>query len=194
MASDTTGSGVLARRYASALLDLAEKAAVVDIIEKEIGFFEGLLSQHKDLRTVLTSPLFSREIQASVALAVAKKAGLSDLAARFLNVLAKNRRIDAFTEISAAFRRSLSERKGEVRARVETAFALNSEQVGSIKAMIGRTLGARDIVLDIEINRELLGGIVLTVGSRRIDASLAGRLGRLGRDMMAGAADPRKVA
>lgn len=187
MASDTIGSSVLARRYASALLDLAEKAGLVDIIEKDAGRFEALLAGHKDFRIIANSPLFSREVQSAIVMRVAEKAQLNALTIRFLSVLARNRRLSQFSAIVRAFRKAVSERRGEVRARVETAFALSPAQIGSIKDMIGRNLGAKDIVLDIEVNRELLGGIVLTVGSRRIDASLAGRLNRLGRNMMAGA-------
>lgn len=187
MASDTIGSSVLARRYASALLDLAEKAGLVDIIEKDAGRFEALLAGHKDFRIIANSPLFSREVQSAIVMRVAEKAQLNALTIRFLSVLARNRRLSQFSAIVRAFRKAVSERRGEVRARVETAFALSPAQIDSIKDMIGRNLGAKDIVLDIEVNRELLGGIVLTVGSRRIDASLAGRLNRLGRNMMAGA-------
>lgn len=187
MAADTIGSSVLARRYAAALLDLAEKSGNINIIEKDLENFEHLVAAHRNLRMATTSPLFSREIQSAIVSGVAKKAGLNDLTTRFLTVLVKNRRLGAIADISGAFRKALSVRRGEIRARVETAFALSPAQIGSIRDMIGRNLGARDIVLDIEINRELLGGIVLTVGSRRIDASLAGRLGRLGRSMMAGA-------
>ncbi len=187
MATDTIGSSVLARRYAAALLDLAEKSGNINTIEKDLTSFESLITAHRDFRIVTTGPLFSREIQSAIVSDVAKKAGLNDLTIRFLTILAKNRRLGAFAEIASAFRRALSGRRGEIHARVETAFALSPAQIGSIRDMIGRNLGAKDIVLDIEINRELLGGIVLTVGSRRIDASLAGRLNRLGRTMMAGA-------
>lgn len=187
MAADTIGSSVLARRYAAALLDLAEKSGNINAIEKDIETFGALVAANGDLRIVTKSPLFSREVQASVISGIGKKAGLNDLTIRFLTVLARNRRLAAFAEIARAFRKVLSEQRGEIHARVETAFALSPAQIGSIRDMIGRNLGAKDIVLDIEINRELLGGIVLTVGSRRIDASVAGRLGRLGRSMMAGA-------
>lgn len=187
MEADAIGSSVLARRYATALIDLAAPAGRLDVIEKDLARFESLLAAHQDFRIVASSPLFSREVQSAIVSAVAQKAGLDSLTMRFLTVLAKNRRLSSFGAIASAFRRALSERRGEVRARVETAFALSPAQIGSIKDMLGRNLGARDIVLDIEINRELLGGIVLTVGSRRIDASVAGRLSRLGRSMMAGA-------
>lgn len=187
MAADTIGSSVLARRYAAALLELAEKSGNTSAVEKDLEVFGGLVATHKNLRMATTSPLFSREVQSAIVSGVAKKAGLNELTVRFLTVLVKNRRLGAVADISGAFCKALSAQRGEIRARVETAFALSPAQIGSIRDMIGRNLGAKDIVLDIEINRELLGGIVLTVGSRRIDASVAGRLGRLGRSMMAGA-------
>lgn len=186
MSAGTTASGTLAFRYARALIDLAQERGSLPAVEGDITALSSMLASSADFRALVRSLAIPRSVQASVVSALGKKAGFHALSLNFLGVLVANGRLSALSTILDAFRRETDRRKGVVDARIETAFPLSTGQAKSLKEAIGKRLGAREVVLDVSVDRALIGGMVLTVGSRRIDASVRSRLDRLGRTMRAG--------
>lgn len=186
MSADTIASGTLASRYARALIDLAQAQDVLARVEGDMTALSGMLAASDDLRVLVRSPAIPRALQGTAVSALGRKAGFHALTLNFLGVLVANGRLNALLDVLSAFRRETDRRKGVVDARIETAFPLSTGQAKSLKEAIGKRLGARDVVLDVSVDRNLIGGMVLTVGSRRIDASVRSRLDRLGRVMRAG--------
>jgi F-type H+-transporting ATPase subunit delta len=185
LASETTGSSSLAERYAAALFDLADERRALDAVAGDLRELRAMVTASPDLVRLLRSPVLSREEQGKAVEALAERAGLSELTRNFLGVVAGNRRLFAVPDMIAAYLKKLAERRGEVTAEVTVAQPLNEVRQTALTEQLRRALGAR-VAVDVRVDPGLLGGMIVKVGSRMVDASLASRLQRLRLAMRAG--------
>ena len=95
----------MARRYATALFELALETNAVDRVQADLSAFEALLAESPDLARLVRSPVFSGEEQAKALAAVLDRAGIKGIAANFLRVVARNRRLFAVADIIRGFNR-----------------------------------------------------------------------------------------
>ena len=178
MTSAVKVSSAVSSRYAAALMDLAETSKVLDKVEADLADLKAMVAGSSDLSLLIGSPLVSRVQQESALSALADKAKFQTLTKNFLGVLTQNRRLYALGAIIEAFRAALSRRRGEVSVSVETAQALKAAQVKSLQSAISKGIGS-DVTLDEKVNPDILGGMIVTVGSHMIDDSVARKLDRL---------------
>ncbi len=178
MASEATGVSGLAERYASALFDLAEEARALDEVAGALKELRAMLAASADLARLVRSPILSRAEQAKALAALAESAGFPSLIRDFLGVVARNRRAFALPAMIEAFLSKLAARRGEVTAEVVAAQALGEAQRERLLEELRLSAGRR-VAVDIRVDRGLLGGIVVKLGSRMVDASLKGKLERL---------------
>jgi len=178
LASEGTGASGLAERYAAALFDLADERRALDAVAGDLRELRAMLAGSADLVRLLRSPVLSRAEQGKAVAALAAHAGLSDLTRDFLGVVAKNRRLFAVPEMIEAYLKQLAERRGEVTAEVTVAQPLDEQRQSALLEQLRRALGPR-IAVDVRVDPRLLGGMIVKVGSRMVDASLNSRLQRL---------------
>lgn len=174
----------LAGRYASALFDLAAEDGTVTAVESDLDTVESALVESPDLLAVTQSPQLSRADQGEAVAGVAAHLGLSELTKNFLGVLAGNRRLYALPGIIAAFRSIAAAQRGEVTAEVTSAHALSDDQLATLKDKLTAREG-RTVKLTSKVDPDLLGGLVVTIGSKRIDGSIRTRLNSLAQAMKA---------
>jgi F-type H+-transporting ATPase subunit delta len=174
----------LSGRYASALFDLASENGTVTAVESDLEQLGSALSQSADLAAATTNPQLSRGEQGIAVAAVAKLLDLSELTTRFLGVLAANRRLSKLPEMIRAFKAIAAAQRGEVTATVTSAHPLSSDQLAALKTKLTQREG-RTVMLDADVDPDLLGGLVVTIGSQRIDASIRTRLNSLSQAMKA---------
>jgi len=172
----------LAGRYASALFDLARDQRQIDSVGRSLESLGQALVDSKDFAELIASPLVSREEAAKAFAALVPELSIDPLTANFLGVLARNGRKHELRPIIRAFRRLASEHRGETTAEVVTARPLNDDQIAQLKTQL-RTRAGRDVALDATVNPDILGGIVVKLGSQRIDASIRTKLNRLASAM-----------
>jgi F-type H+-transporting ATPase subunit delta len=168
----------LAGRYASALFDLASEAGTVTAVESDLDSLEAALGESAELRALIRNPEISREQIGKVMTGVGQKIGLSDLTKNFLGVLAENRRVAELPAMIRAFHMIAAAQRGEVTAEVASAHALTDEQVTTLETKL-RAREGRTVKLKTRVDPALLGGLVVTVGSKRIDGSIRTRLNSL---------------
>jgi F-type H+-transporting ATPase subunit delta len=178
LASEATGAGGLAERYAAALFELADEQHALDAVAGDLRELRAMLQESGDLSRLMRSPVLSREEQGKAVAAIAERAGLSALTRDFLAVVAHNRRLFAVPAMIEAYLAKLAERRGEVTAEVTVAQPLNEARSSALTEQLRRAVGAR-VVVDIRLDPALLGGMTVKVGSRMVDASLKSRLQRL---------------
>jgi F-type H+-transporting ATPase subunit delta len=167
-------SGV-AERYASALFDLARDGSSIEEVERQLAGFSAALDESEDLRRLVRSPVFSAEDQERAIAAIADRLGIGGVAAKFVRVVARNRRLFALSDMIAAFRELSARHRGEVTAEVTSAHALNDARLADLKDVLKQQLG-KDVALKTRVDAALLGGLIVKVGSRMIDTSLRTRL------------------
>ena len=171
-------------RYASALFDLASEDGVVSAVESDLQKLEAALSESDELAAVTTNPELSRAQQGMAIEGVAGVLGLSGLTQKFLGTLAQNRRLAALPGIVRAFRQIAAAQRGEVTAEVTSAHALTDEQLETLRQKLTAREG-RTVKLTSSVDPDLLGGLVVTLGSKRIDGSIRTRLNSLAHAMKA---------
>jgi F-type H+-transporting ATPase subunit delta len=176
-AATATASG-LASRYATALFELADERSALDAVAGDLATVETMLAESEALRLAIRSPVVSRKGQAAAVTALAERAGLGELVRNFLGVLARSRRLLALSGIIGAFRARLAAQRGEVTAEVSSAVPLDAAQLDALKESVSRFAG-KAVSLKAEVDPSLLGGLVVRIGSRMVDASLKSKLRQL---------------
>lgn len=178
MTSQHTVTSGLAGRYATALFQLAEDADAIDATHGDLASLQAMIAGSDDLRRVLRSPLIPREQQGKAMEALARQAGFSDLTRRFIGLVSRNRRLFALEDMIAAYRALRAHHRGEVTAEVISATPLNESQRRAILEALKGVIGA-EVAVDHKVDPELLGGLVVRVGSRMVDSSLRTKLRKL---------------
>ncbi|MGO8920970.1 MAG: F0F1 ATP synthase subunit delta [Stellaceae bacterium] len=178
MAAEAKGVSGLADRYAAALFDLADERKEFDAVAGDLQGLRAMLRDSGDLRRLIRSPVVSREAQGKGIAALAETAQLSALTRNFLGLLAQNRRLFALPEMIAGYLHRLAEARGEVTAHVVSAQELSAQQRDAVNEQLRKAVG-RKVAVDIEVDPGLLGGLIVRVGSRMVDASLRSKLNRL---------------
>lgn len=178
MARDLASTTGVAGRYAAALFDLADEAGALETVEGELKEFAAAIAGSEDLSGFIKSPAYDRADQMQALAAIAEKANLSVLTTNFLKLVASNRRLFALPSMIAAFVALAARRRGEVSAEAVSASLMNEEQVKALNLEIERQIG-KAVNLATRVDPDLLGGLVVTVGSRMIDTSLRTKLNRL---------------
>jgi F-type H+-transporting ATPase subunit delta len=178
VSAEATGVAGLAQRYATALFELARDAGALDRVADDLSRLETMIAESADLRRLIRSPVISRAAQGRAVEAILERAELDALVRRFIGVVTANRRLFALEAIVAAFRAELARHRGEVTAIVSTAQPLSDQQKSALDAALRRAIGSK-ISVETRLEPELLGGLVVRVGSRMFDSSLRSKLQRL---------------
>ena len=178
MSSETAGVSGLASRYAIALFELADEQKSLDLVAADLDGLQAMIDESADLRRMIRSPILSCDEQTKAISAIGVSAGFSDLAVKFLGLLVKNRRLFMLSAIIGAFREMLATHYGEVTAEVISAKALNDTQITSIRKALEAAVG-NDVTIRAKLEPDLLGGLVVRLGSRMMDNSLRSQLERL---------------
>ena len=174
----------LAGRYASALFDLASENGTVTAVESDLGQLETALAESSELAAVTTNPKVGRSDAQKALWGVSAILGVTELTQNFLGVLAQNRRLAELPKVIRAFRSIAAAQRGEVTAEVTSAHALTDTQLADLKTRLTAREG-RTVKLSTKVEPDLLGGLVVTIGSKRIDASIRTRLNSLSQAMKA---------
>jgi F-type H+-transporting ATPase subunit delta len=172
----------LAGRYASALFDLARDQRQIDSVSRSLDALNQAMLDSRDFAELVDSPVVSREEAGQALAALAPQLGLDPITTNFVGVLARNGRKNQLRAVIRAFGRLAAEHRGETVAEVLTARPLNDDQITHLKQQL-RTRAGREVSIDAQVNPDILGGIVVKLGSQMIDASIRTKLNRLATAM-----------
>ena len=165
----------MAGRYATALFELTREERAIDAVKADLDRFDALLAESPDLTRLVRSPVFSAEQQAKALTAVLEANAIGGLAAKFLNVLATNRRLFAVGVIIRDFRKLVAHHKGEVIADVTLAERASDAQLTAIKDAL-HAVTSRDVQVEVKVEPAIIGGLIVKLGSRMVDSSLRTKL------------------
>ena len=174
-ASISTG---IAARYATAIFELVREAKGLAKLESNLNDLAQALSDSDDLRAMIASPVLSRDVQGAAMSAVAAKMKLLPELQNGLALMAQKRRLFVLPQLIAQLNAMIAEDKGEVTAEVTSATALTKAQSDKLaKLLAGRT--GKTVKIKAAVDESLIGGLVVKVGSKMIDTSIASRLNSL---------------
>jgi F-type H+-transporting ATPase subunit delta len=160
------------------LFDLARDQRQIDAVGNSLDVLSQAPLDSREFAELIASPVVSREEAGKAFAALAPQLGLDPITTNFLGVLARNGRKNALRAVIRAFGRLAADHRGETTAEVVTARPLNDDQLAALKAQL-RTRAGRDVTIEASVDPNILGGLVVKLGSQRIDASIRTKLNRL---------------
>jgi len=168
---------IIARRYAKALfsLGLGQGGDAVSAYGKDLEELAAVLENVPELMRVFANPIFVASEKKAVLDGVLAKLAVSPMVKNFLGLLAEKERLAFLPEIAVYFRTLLDEAQGVVRGRLVTALNLAEARRDQIKSKLEAQTGKK-LVLDFAVDPEILGGVMLKVGDKVLDASLRAQL------------------
>ena len=178
MTSQLTSGDLISDRYASALYDLASEKKIVDQILSDLNSLKKLLIENKDLLLVIKSPLINSKDKHNILNKLLQKIDANKLTLTFLKILEKNKRFANFILIINQFNNINSQKRGDILADITSANELNDEQKNNITNQLKNILGDK-LSLTFDVDNEIIGGLIVKVGSKMIDTSIANKINKL---------------
>ena len=175
----TSATSGVAGRYASALFELADNAKSLDQVAQDLTSFRKMANESHELSRLLASPVIGRDLQSKALLAVLDAAGIKGLTRSFVGTVAANGRARELIAMATAFLAELASRRGETTASVTSAVPLSPQQLQQLSDSLRSVLGGAKVSIDARVEPEILGGLVVKVGSRLFDSSIRSKLQRL---------------
>jgi len=172
----------LAGRYATALFELARDERQLEAVGASLATLRQTLRDSEDFRSLTSSPLISRDQATGAVAATAEAMRLDPITAKFVGVLAQNRRLGQLEAVIRAFNQLAARHRGETTAEVTSAHPLSDDQVAALKTNLKSRIG-RDVSVDLNVDPAILGGLVVKVGSQMIDGSIRTKLNTLAHAM-----------
>ena len=173
----------LARRYATAVFTLAKAANAIESIGHDLALTADAIYGSEDVRRFYLSPVFGRKKKEAVLLGVFE-GKLSDIALHSLLLLVRKRREALLRPIVAEYGKRALADSGKDELEIVSARDLSPSDVSAIVARLSRSSGKTFDVTQ-RTDPALLGGVRITLGDRRIDGSLAGRIDDVARELFA---------
>ncbi len=172
----------VARVYAEAMLGLAEKRGEAESLNEELAQVARLYARDPGFRDFVASPLIDVE-EREESLERAFRGRASELLVDSLQILNRKGRMSLLPAVAEVFRRLYREHLRQVEVDVTSAIALSDDQRRRLQEAIRRRTG-RDAILSESVDPSLLGGLVVRLEDRKIDASVATQLERLSETLL----------
>ncbi|MFN7974078.1 MAG: ATP synthase F1 subunit delta [Acidobacteriota bacterium] len=181
----------IARKYARALTAVAAKKGALPRVVEEVGSLATLSVEQPELGAFLDSPAVSESHKADVAKTILSRlhpAGIDPLTRNFFETLALHRRVSDFRAIAAELPDAVDLEQGAVKALVASATPLDPKSEAALVTAI-EAATQKAVRLEVQVEPELLGGLVTRIGSTIYDGSVRTKLRKM-KQLMAGGAAP----
>ena len=166
---------VLARRYAKAVIDLAQEAGVLKEVGQDLERIARLFADSHELANVFADPTIAPVAKEKVLAKVLEKSGVQELSMKFIHVVLRKERILGIEEIARSYRDLSDQLENKIRAKVVSAARLTDEEENRIKGALSKISG-KNVALEVEVDESLLGGVVAYMGSQVYDGSIKNQL------------------
>lgn len=176
-----TGELSVARRYASALFEVAKKHEQVEAVAANLAEVASTVQSSRELASVLHHPLLSRDKKRSVLHAVFGGQVRADVEKFLFLVIEKDRAI-ILPQIVDEYNRLFDEYRGEADGEVVSAVPLTAAQLTALQTSLQAKFGVK-VRLKTRVDQNILGGLVVRVGDKQIDGSVASRLQTLNEQL-----------
>ncbi|MEW6183133.1 MAG: F0F1 ATP synthase subunit delta [Bacillota bacterium] len=169
--------GAVAERYSRALFEIAQKENLLDKIEQELSDIMDTLDASQDLRRVVFHP----QVPTSVKKDIVKEvfgAEVEPYTLNFINVIMDARREIFLKDVVGEYTRLVNETRNVVEVEITSAVEVQSADKDELVKALGKVTG-KDVKVGYQVEPEILGGLVVRIGNRVIDSSVARQLQRL---------------
>lgn len=168
----------VASRYVKSLLDLAITQGSLDKVHADMNLFNSTIQKSRDLELMLKSPVIKHDKKLAILEAIFK-GKVNALTMAFIEILTRKNREPLLPEIAGEFHNAFNVYKGIGKASVTTAVALDEKTRKEFEEMVKQLSNKKEVELDEKIDKDLIGGFVLNVEDKQIDASIRNNLKKL---------------
>jgi len=168
----------IAGRYATALFELAKESKSMDGVSKDLDTLADAIESSDALTDLITSAVYTRTDQANAMAALSKKMKLGATVSNTVALMASKRRLFTLPQMISSFRALVAREKGEVTAEVVSAKAMTKAQSDKLAKTLAAKFG-KDIKINATVDESIIGGLIVKVGSKMIDSSIASKLSRM---------------
>ncbi len=169
--------------YSQALYELAIESKSLNQIEEQSSSLINLISKSEDFNLLIKDPTNKKEDQLRIINLISEKFNFNELLKKFLNFLVIKRRLFYIKKILKEFLNICSSARGEVQAKLIAAKELSDSEIEKIKNDLTKNFGL-NIKLNYKYNPELIGGLIIQVGSVMIDTSIKNKLQQIENKMI----------
>ena len=166
---------ILAKRYAKALFIVGKEEDALDEYAETLKDFAELYTTVPEVRDGLTNRMYPADVRAKVMEEIVKNAGVSQIMANFLNLLAQKNRANVLPEIANSFQGMVDVERNVCQGIVITAKALEPALLDKTKDTLEKITG-KQVVLKTQIDESIIGGMIAKVGDIILDGSIKTQL------------------
>ena len=178
MSSQTSSGNLIADRYSSALYELAAESKNIDAVLKDLEFLQKNIKKNNDLKLLIKSPLIASDDKQKIVEKILSKQLVDKLTSTFLKVISNNKRFVHLSSIISQFININAQKRGKILADVTSADKLSDKQKNEINDQLKSILGEK-LSLNFKVDKKIIGGLIVKVGSKMIDSSLASKISKL---------------
>ena len=176
-------SGTRANSYSLALYELAYEAKELDEIEKHSSSLIKLIFNSKEFKSLIKNPTIKQEDILTAILKISEQYKLNGLLTKFLKFLVSKRRFFYVEKILKDFIETCSKKRGEVKAELTSAKELSESEINNIKDELSKNFSSK-IKLNYKFDPNLIGGLIVQVGSTMVDTSIKNKLQKITNRMI----------
>ena len=183
MSSNKSFSTETSERYSRALFEVAQEVSELEKVENDIKNFASLLNNSLEIKNFIHNPTQSKENQNNVLKLLAEKLNFSKNLKNFMFLLIEKRRIFFVEKIFDSFLRLCSKKRGEVKASLISSKELSRDELDSISKALSSSMSST-IKFNYKVDKDLIGGLKLQLGSFMIDTSIKNKLNKYKQEML----------
>ena len=176
-------SNTSAQRYSLALYELSNEASSIVDIEKHSLAILNLIEKNKDFNKLIKDPTENQENLISVINKISETFKVNDLLKNFMTFLIKKRRFFYLEKILKSFIEICSEKRGEIKAEIQSAKELSSEEISKITEELSQNFSSK-MKLNYKHDKSLIGGLIVKIGSTMVDTSIKNKLQQIENRMI----------
>ena len=170
-------------RYSLALYELAEESKSIYEIEEQSSAFINLISRSDDFNSLIKDPTKKKEDLLNIIMKISEKYKLNNLLTKFLSFLTVKRRLFYVEKILKDFIEICSKKRGEIKAELTAAKELTEKEINNIKEELTKNFSSK-IKLNYKYDPNLIGGLIVQVGSTMVDTSIKNKLQKITNRMI----------
>ena len=175
MSTNKSFSTETSERYSRALFEVSKESSELDKVEDNIKNFQILLNSSPEIKNLLKNPTQSINKQKEVINLLSDKLELSKNLKNFFLLLIEKRRIFFVQKISESFLKLCSKKRGEIKASLISSKELSKSELDEVSKDLSAAMGLT-LKFDYKVDKELIGGLKLQLGSFMIDTSIKSKL------------------
>ena len=167
---------IASKRYAVALFDTVQNEEL-DTLLGDAQALSNIIQENPELDILLKSPLTKNELKANILSKIVEGSSSKKILDGLVNTLKKNKRLNLFAGVLQEFQDVLFEKRGYQKAKVTTAHEIDESTKKNIQELLHQQYGSK-LNLEFNINKSLLGGMTVVIGSKMIDLSIANQVSK----------------